>query len=75
MGEFVERPSAKYPSRHNLPIDDLIATATNGKAVRLAANQINKHTRSLVSYHARIRGYRSHVVFACDTAIVWWDRR
>ena len=74
MGEFVDRP--RGGANHlNLPIEDFIATATNGKAVRLVAKQVNENTFSLISYHARVNGYRSHVSFEGDTALVWWEKR
>jgi len=74
MSEFVERP-ARRRSRSRLPLDDLIATATNGQAVRVPLNERSRTSICWMSASAaKYRGYRSLARSDGDHEILWWEK-
>jgi len=75
--EFVPRPTSGPSKRKGyIPTDQLIATVTNGQAVRIPLDGRERPTVVMASMQAaRRRGYRSRSRRDGDHIILWWETR
>jgi len=77
MSEFVARPVGIRRKGAYLPTEDLLATATNGQAVRMPLHGRTVATVKNASFSAASRrGYRSYARSdGTDHIILWWEKR
>jgi len=76
MSEFVARLERLQRKDTYLPLDDLMATVTNGRAVRVPLNGRTVGAVKSTAYLAALRrGYRSHARSDGDHVILWWEKR
>ena len=75
MSEFVARLERLQRKDTYLPLDDLMATVTNGRAVRVPLNGRTVGAVKSTAYLAALRrGYRSHARSDGDHVILWWEK-